>query len=143
MNNGVVIQLDPALAKLLAAGVPPAVLGAVCRALDEQNQLTIGEATSKRLSFPKEGKATPEGLRVVTNRLRQSITAAKARVVGTQVVSGIGSNVRYFGPHEFGFTGAVQVRTHYSRTPLRYRAATETKTISTCLPSGCRCQGYR
>lgn len=77
-------------------------LAGIAREMDRQNQLTIGDITIKKLSFPREGPAVPDGLRVQTGLLRRSIRATKAIVVGGVVASAIGSNVKYAAIHEFG-----------------------------------------
>lgn len=88
------------------------MLLAVAKAMDQQNQLTIGDITIKRLSFPREGPVVPDGLRVQSGLLRRSLRATPAVVVGENVASTIGSNVKYAAIHEFGFDGVVQVGPH-------------------------------
>ena len=97
--------------------LPLIVMRGIARAMDLQNQLTIAQMTERRLSFPREGPTTLEGLRVITNRLRSSIRATKAVIVGDGVESAIGSNVKYAGVHEFGFSGSVTVPAHQRRAP--------------------------
>lgn len=86
---------------------PDVILDTVRTALDLENQFTVSHIQEKFMS--KRGKQT---LGVVTNRLRGSLRASKAVIVGDQVVSSIGSNVVYMGVHEFGFDGDVQVKAH-------------------------------
>jgi hypothetical protein len=116
------IRLSPAVQRLISRGAPSVVLAAIARALDRENELTLGAAQKERLSFPRTSPPTPEGLRVQTNRLRQSLNRAPARIVGGAVISAIGSNVRYFGAHEFGFQGTVQVRAHVRTGGRRFLA---------------------
>lgn len=80
------------------------------RTIDRENQLTIGEIQSKRLS-----KRGPQTLGVVTNRLRSSIRAEKASLHGDIILTSIGSNVAYAGVHEFGIDETVTVRAHTRR----------------------------
>ena len=104
----------------------PNVLNGVARGMDEANQVTIGVIQKDFLSFPKSGPTTPDGLRVITNRLRGSIRASKAVISGDTVQSAIGSNVKYAALHEFGGTikhkaraGIVRLRTDRAGNLLR------------------------
>lgn len=104
------IQFSPQAQELLARVSDPRVaLQAIRRGSDLANQSTIGVIQKSFLSYPKSGPTTPEGLRVITNRLRGSVRASKAVIDGDTVVSAIGSNVKYAGVHEFGFQGSVMV----------------------------------
>lgn len=84
---------------------PVALKVSLGRAVDLENQLTVSHIAQRYLS-----KRGPDTLGVVTNRLRSSLWAAKARVTGGVLLSAIGSNVSYAGVHEFGFDGPVKVR---------------------------------
>ncbi len=94
---------------------PARALAATARALDEQNELTVSAIISRRLSFNRDPPSTPDGLRVQSGRLRSSMRRTKAAIQGTGVVSSIGTNVKYAGVHEEGFTGTVQVPGHQRR----------------------------
>lgn len=122
INLALQLTLSPATQRLVAGGAPTAVRAAVARAMDLENETTIGLAIKRRLTFPKESPATLEGLRAITSRLRKSLTRSPARIVGNSIISAIGSNVRYFGPHEFGFKGTVKVRAHSRRESRRFAA---------------------
>lgn len=87
------------------------------RAMDYENELSIGEIRSKRLSFPRTQKSTLEGLRVWTNLLRASMNAMPSVVSGNRITSSIGSPVKYAVLHEFG--GRVQVPAHTRRREKR------------------------
>lgn len=129
--DGIEIKLSDAAKALLEQGLGPMAIPALLAALDEQNELTAGEAVEKRMSFPRSDPPTLEGTRVITGRLRQSIRTSPARLSGDDtIVSAIGSNVRYFGPLEFGFDGDVQVPAHARRRPLRFLVAGNKTTIS-------------
>ncbi|HRQ87214.1 MAG TPA: hypothetical protein PLA50_00330 [Bacteroidia bacterium] len=55
-----------------------------------------------------------------SRRLTRSLTHSPASVVDARTLSvrsGIGSNVAYFGAHEFGFEGAVNVPAHSREMP--------------------------
>lgn len=74
----------------------------IARAMDRENQETIGHIRSARMTGkgpfpPSEGR-----LGVRTNRLRGSVRASKAQIFGGVVFSSIGSNVEYAAIHEFG-----------------------------------------
>jgi len=82
--------------------MPAQALQAIARGMDYQNQLTLGHIVSEYMSFSKSGPSVAIGTRVQTNRLRGSMRASAARIEGQKVTSGIGSNVDYAGPMEFG-----------------------------------------
>lgn len=117
------VKLDAAAQRLLSGGAPAAVLAKMSQALDNQNETTIGAAVEKRMSFPRNRPTTREGLRNVDGLLRRSLTRSFAKLQGDSLVSAIGSNIRYFGPHEFGFQGSVTVRSHTRRNPDRLQTA--------------------
>lgn len=112
--------MSAGLQRLLHAGPPAVVNPAIARALDRENEYTVGVAVRERMSFPRTMPATMEGLRVQTSRLRRSITRSRARIYSGGVISSIGSNVQYFGTHEFGFQGVQAVRAHRRKLPRRY-----------------------
>ena len=97
----------------------PARMGqGIAAALDRENELTVGAIVQDNLSYPADTKKTPEhGLRVHTSRLRRSVRPLRAVVGATEIRSAIGSNVRYAGVHEYGFSGTVTVRAHVRRNP--------------------------
>lgn len=78
------------------------ILARLGKILDEQNAYTVGHIQQQYMSFPKDQPPTMDGLRVQSNRLRDSIRASKAAVTGGQLESGIGSNVVYAAIQEFG-----------------------------------------
>jgi len=83
------------------------VLPAMAGAIDLQNEVTVGHIQADYLSA-----RGPETLGVITNRLRSSIRPRASTMLGNAIISGIGSNVRYMGAHEFGFDGTVNVKAH-------------------------------
>jgi hypothetical protein len=107
MSTSVVITLSPRAKALLAAAPawPLALKSAIAAAMDVQNELTTGHIQRTKLSV-----RGPFTLGVRTNRLRLSARPTKAIVAADTILSSIGSNVKYAGVHEFGFTGTVQVR---------------------------------
>lgn len=92
---------------------PRAMLLGIAAALDRENEITVGSIQREKLS-----RRGPTTLGVRTNRLRSSVRPAKAVVSADGVVSAIGSNVVYAGIHEYGFTGAVQVKAHTRKRAL-------------------------
>jgi phage gpG-like protein len=97
----------------------------LAREMDYQNQLTIAQIQAGHLSGP----TTDSSLSVRTNRLRSSVRASKAIILGTGVASTIGSNVVYAGAHEFGAViertvkaGSVKLRTNKRGDILRHGA---------------------
>ncbi len=75
---------------------------ALAREMDFQNELTVAQIQCAHLSGP----TTDSSLSVRTDRLRSSVNASKAVILGTGVASTIGSNVKYATIHEFG--GVIQ-----------------------------------
>jgi len=95
---------------------------ACARTMDYENQLTVTQIQAQHLSGP----TTDSSLSVRTNRLRGSINASKAVILGTGVASTIGSNVVYAPIHEFGGViqrtvkaGSVKLRTNKQGEILR------------------------
>lgn len=115
MSSTTTITLSPQAQAILRRTqyFVPVMAEAVARAVDRENELTIGEIQRLRLS-----RRGPDTLGVVTNRLRSSVSRAPAVISADRrrVVSSIGSNVRYAGVHEYGFKGPVYVRHHQRRT---------------------------
>jgi hypothetical protein len=98
---------------------PNTMLGAIARALDLENQLTIGQVQAQKLSGP----TGPTTLSVRSNRLRSSIRASQARINPEGVQSSMGTNVGYGGVHEYGFDATVTVRSFTRKQSLRAKAA--------------------
>lgn len=93
------------------AQAPVAAQRSILKAIDLENQITVGSIQKTKLS-----QRGPNTLGVITNRLRGSIRASKAVITsGGDVTSSIGSSVVYAGIHEFGFEGNVTVRAHTRR----------------------------
>ncbi len=95
---------------LRVKGFPPRMALAVAKALDEENELTVGYIDAQKLS-----RRGPTTLGVRSNRLRSSVRASKATVSGAVINSAIGSNVVYAGAHEYGFDGNVTVRSFFRK----------------------------
>lgn len=125
MKISVEITPSAALANQLAAArvLPARFLQAMGKALAMSAPMIVGNAvkyrfTNQRGPFP----INQNKLGRVTGRLRQSITNTKPQIQeGSNMVSmGFGSNVKYFGVHEFGFAGSVPVKAHQRKgRPVR------------------------
>lgn len=79
----------------------------IAHAMGIENELTVARIQRTKLS-----RRGPDTLGVRTGLLRRSVHPAAPMISGTSVISGIGSNVRYMAPHEFGIDRDVQVRAH-------------------------------
>lgn len=104
MGEFLSIELSDEAKRLIRSSqtMPQRALQAIARAMDKQNQLTIGHVLKSYASFPKDQKPTMLGLRVMSGQYRRSVHASKAVVTDKAVVSGIGSNLKYARIHEFG-----------------------------------------
>ncbi len=112
-NDSAYVTISQEAQALLGRLADPAAVGAaMCRAMDKQNELTIGYIQRTKLS-----SRGPMTLGVVTNRLRSSIRPSQAVFDGVAIRSGIGSNVSYAAAHEFGFADTVTVKAHQRRAP--------------------------
>ena len=111
MSDEIKIELSEEAKATMArmAAAPEAMLAAVAGALQYENELTVSHIQSAYLSFPRDGEPSELGLRVQSNRLRQSAWASEPAVRGSQVESAIGDNVVYAAIHEFG--GTIPART--------------------------------
>lgn len=98
----------------------PTELGnVIAYTMDEENQFTIAHISEKRLTGQGPFPPSQGRLGVRTGQLRRSLRANKAEVIRNVVSSSIGTNVRYAGMHEFGFTGSVVVPAHRRRVKSR------------------------
>jgi phage gpG-like protein len=120
MPQDIQIKLSPAAAALVSDATASRVLGAISTEMQKQSLLTIGQASEKRMNFPGDGPTTLQGLRHRTGHLLRSLRATTT-VSGDEVRTAIGSNLRYFGVHEFGFQGTQQVKAHTRKGPARVR----------------------
>ena len=125
MNVTVDIKPSEALAAQLrnARVLPQRFLEGMGRALNNSGILIVANAIKYRFTeqigpFPiSEHKLGYKSL-----RLRRSITSTKPQINtgSNEVTMGFGSNVKYFGVHEFGFDGPVNVKAHQRKgRPVR------------------------
>ena len=82
----------------------PALKGSVSQA--------IGRLVLMLQRNVKADKLSGQVLRVKTGRLRRSINARTEGMDGTTPTGYVGTNVSYARPHEYGFTGQVNVKAH-------------------------------
>ena len=104
---------------------PDKLKAAIVRSMNKLNQEAIGEITRNRLTGTGPFPVSLHKLGVITKLLRTSFNGGQgtlnmpAKVEGDRIVSIIGSNVRYAGVHEFGFSGSIFVNSHTRRSHLR------------------------
>ena len=123
MPQDIQIKLSPAAAALVSDATASRVLEAIGTEMQRQSLLTIGRASEKRMNFPGDGPTTLDGLRHRTGHLLRSLRATTT-VSGDEVRAAIGSNLKYFGIHEFGFTGTQNVKAYTRKGPARVRLGT-------------------
>lgn len=117
MSDSLQIELSPQ-ARAVMARVrewPASAVARMARALDAENELTIGHITTTKLR-----NAAPQFLNARTGHLRHSLRAAATRVMGAQIETAIGTNVGYAAVHEFG-SKAYTIRPR-NRRALRFAA---------------------
>lgn len=115
------------------AAFPPAMAARVARALDNENQNTVGHIVATKLT-----NAGPRYLNRRSGTLGGRLRNSPARVAGLSIQSQIGTNVRYAGIHEFGFDGTVQVRAYQRRYRAIRRDGSEATGTATVRPHGRR-----
>jgi phage gpG-like protein len=97
-------------------GNPRPMLEAIARAMDLENDLTVGHIQAKHLTGKGPYPPSEHRLGEVTEMFRKSLRRSAAVIEENAVTSGIGTNLRYAGVHEFGFDGNVTVRQYTRRT---------------------------
>lgn len=116
MSDTVRIELSPEAAKLIEqfGSVATWLPGVIAQTLRRENDFTIRHIQQERMQgnngapFP----ASEHKLGVRSKRLRSSLNAPPPVISGNEVISSIGTNVKYAAVHEFGFHEIVQVRPH-------------------------------
>lgn len=94
------------------------ILPAVTRGLDLGLELALGRTLATRFTGRGPFPVADHRLGIITGRLRSSIRRSAARTVNGNVEAAVGTNVKYFGVHEYGFDGSVAVKAH-KRTGYR------------------------
>lgn len=109
--------------------------------LDRANLLALSKIQRERFNGVGPFPVSQRKLGHRTRRLVRSLGASRAVVrnaASLTVGSGIGTNVKYFGPHEFGYDGPVKVPAHRrempeitrtSRTGRRYTVPAHTQSV--------------
>jgi phage gpG-like protein len=108
-----------------AASMPQESLKAIAAALKQAGPIIVQNALEYRFTLQKGPFPVSEHkLGVKSRRLRQSIdnTAPQIQEGSSTVTMGFGSNVKYFGIHEFGFSGSVGVKAHSRKNGQNVRA---------------------
>jgi hypothetical protein len=106
-------------------GFPNFMLRAIARAMDLQNEETVGDITLRRLTGDGPFDPSEHRLGSVTSHLKRAFarskdTAESSKIQGTTVTSSIGTNVEYAKFHEFGVEPtSVAVKAHERRSHLR------------------------
>jgi hypothetical protein len=120
---------SPVLHERMAEGVR--------RGLDRANLIVLSRVQRSRFTGVGPFPVPQQKLGHRSRRLIRSLGASRAivRQASTlRVGSGIGSNVAYFGVHEFGFEGAVAVPAHQRKMPAIQRTSSKGKQYT--IPAG-------
>ena len=97
---------------------PPMMLQAIARAMDLENELTVGHIQAAHLTGRGPFPVEEHKLGVISDRLRPSVRPSPAEIEGQSVISAIGSNVAYAGGHEHGVDRMVTVAAHQRRLSI-------------------------
>jgi hypothetical protein len=88
---------------------------AIRRGLDIGNIRAVSRIKVRRMTGTGPFPVGQHRLGHRSRRLIRAFTASRARVVDARkiiVATSMGSNVSYFGAHEFGFSGKIRVKAH-------------------------------
>jgi phage gpG-like protein len=124
------VQLDVSLTREGAEAIarfsafPARLLPTLARGLDTGLELALARTTATRFVGKGPFPVADKRLGIVTRRLSTSLRRSAAVISGDTISARIGTNVKYFGIHEFGFNGTVAVRAHarvrvYAAEPTR------------------------
>lgn len=132
MNRAAVqIQIGPNLADLIdrysGSEFTGRISDGIRYGLDLANQVVVGRVKVRRLTgkgpFPVSQNKLGHRKRDLIKKFdtnRAEIRDRDRMIVG----SSMGTNLEYFGAHEFGFSGAVKVRAHTRENGQKVRAHT-------------------
>lgn len=131
-GNRLSIQIEPGpefdrFRALYAPGKMAAIMAeAIRKGMDRANLLVL--STIKRSRFTGNGPfpVAQSKLGHVSRRLIRALTASRAVIADANkliVNSALGSNVVYFGAHEFGFDGPVSIPAHTREMPETVRTS--------------------
>jgi len=123
MSDVIKIDLEEEAKRLMAAmeAAPGRLMETVAAAMRYENVLTVSHIQANYLSFPRDGAPSELGLRVQSNRLRQSAWASEPVIRGQTVESAIGDNVVYAAIHEFGGTIPARKIVPKNKQALRFQ----------------------
>ena len=96
-------------------GFPSAMLRAIARETDDQNQITVSHIQRAHLTGKGPYPPAQHRLGEISHHLRDTLWASKAQVTPSGVASSIGTNLRYASVHEYGFDGSITVREYTRR----------------------------
>ena len=104
MSAQTTIQLTPEAEKILRdlREMPQWMVEAVAQGMDKANAMTVSHIQQARLTGIGPFPVAEHRLGVRSGRLHEALWASKATVIGTNVESAIGDNVKYAAIHEFG-----------------------------------------
>lgn len=121
MSTVITIPFDAEGTTLLARmkNMPTIVRRAIMRGLDRAGALVTGQITRTRFTGQGPFPVSEHRLGVKTNRLRGSLRWSKAQADVERISASIGTNVKYAGVHEYGYSGSVGVRAHRRKVPSR------------------------
>lgn len=112
MSAETIIQMKPDLGAVLPGLKPDVLRRAIARGMNRGTLVIAGKIQTQRLSGKGPFPVAQHKLGVKTGTLRKSVRPTLAQTRGDEVVTSIGSAVRYAAVHEFGFTGTVPVKAH-------------------------------
>jgi hypothetical protein len=117
MSVQIKVELSGEAQRILARyrGAPTRIMPVIANAMNQANNLMLAKILPARFSGAGPFPVAEHRLGERTGHLYDSIRASDAVVEGDAVTSGIGSNLRYFGVHEFGFNGQEFVTAHLRR----------------------------
>ena len=117
INLSIKVTKDESAKLLALRGGMAKLLPALGRAFASGALEVLGRAVKNRFSGRGPYPVAEHRLGQVSKRLRESLRATPLQVnasTGTASIS-MGSNVKYYRGHEFGFRGRVQVKSHTRR----------------------------
>ena len=95
---------------IIVSDLPAIVIPPLIRAMAKMGQIVISKAVQERFTGNGPFPVSQSKLGDRSGRLRRSLEATRPIVDGSGRVSmAMGSNVKYFAIHEFGFSGTVSV----------------------------------
>lgn len=129
-------------------GDPSAMLDALVQPNEEiRKALSLGldllakQAAKERFRGKGPFPVSQNRLGVVSGRLVQDLYGADARITADGYTGQVGSRLEYFGAHEVGFSGTVQVPAH-TRDSYQVNRKRQTRTSKSGKPVSIRANRY-